>query len=262
MVEITDWDGKISGLRNSDAEIVLKAPLKQSQSEGSKAFLGTASDGNQYWIKTLNNGQGNRVPTTEQIVARAGSLIDAPVCVVKTIEIPGKLAGWEFSPGRKLEASIVHASLAVPNAIEIRGQLKHRQKDDNAKRHASLLALYDWCWGGDSQWLVCTSDEYKIYSHDHGWFLPPEGASWSINEIALRKNESRPLNTPNTGIDIDAIRNVIIALESIGRTEIQGILQAIPDTWPVSDAEPEAVGFFLEYRAPKVAARIKNNFGV
>ena len=150
----------------------------------------------------------------------------------------------------------------MPDAIEIRGQLQYRQKDDNAKRHASLLALHDWCWGGDSQWLVCTADDYTIYSHDHGWFLPPEGPSWSINEISLKKDEIRSLNTSYVGIDLDAIKNVIGALETLSRNVIQGIFQEIPSSWPVSDSELEAAGFFLEYRAPFVAARLKNSFGV
>ena len=97
------WSGLLSGHRRPDAEITLKATLQQSSSGGSGAFLGLADDGYRYWIKPLNNAQGQRVPITEQIVGRAGKLVGGPTCEVRTITITDAFAGWEFRPGFTLE---------------------------------------------------------------------------------------------------------------------------------------------------------------
>ena len=168
------WAGALSGRRNSQADLVLVAPLQPSTAGGSGAFQVKASDGNRYWVKVLNNGQGSRVPITEQIVGRAGVLLGAPCCAVKTIEIPSGLPSWEFRPGLHLEPGIGHASFAIDPVIEVRS-MANRSHDENEKRHAYVHALYDWCWGGDHQWLVAISDENRYHSHDHGWYLPPTG---------------------------------------------------------------------------------------
>ena len=125
-----------------------------------------------FGIKPLNNLQGERVPITEQIVARAGQLIGAPVCTPRTIEIPEELATYPYCHSRVLVPSIAHGSGAVDEVTEIR-TMNHRNEDENNVRHAYIFALYDWCWGGDEQWLVDLSDEFRYYSHDHGHYLPP-----------------------------------------------------------------------------------------
>jgi hypothetical protein len=48
------------------------------------------------------------------------------------------------------------------------------------------MALFDWCWGGDLQGLVALSDESRYFSHDHGWYLPPNGPTW--DEASLETN--------------------------------------------------------------------------
>ena len=142
MVQRRDWAG-ILGRRGPDADLTLRAPLQPGSRGGSGAFLGLGSDGRRYWIKPVNNLQGPRVPVTEQIVGRVGRLINAPVCVVQTIEIPPDFIGWEFRPGTRLAAGVAHASRQVDPVVE-NGSLDRRLDDDNARRHAGIFALHDW----------------------------------------------------------------------------------------------------------------------
>jgi hypothetical protein len=125
-----------------------------------------------YWCKTLNNLQDPRVPVNEQIVARLGLLIGAPVCVPKLVYMPPPLVGWEFraGQGRLIEEGWAHGSRAVHHTVETH-DLASRAKNDNARRHVGIYALYDWCGGSDPQWLRAGAEE-EYHSHDHGHYFP------------------------------------------------------------------------------------------
>jgi hypothetical protein len=199
------------------------------------------------------------VVVTENIVGRAGALIDAPVCKVTVIRVPEELAGWEFRPGAKLEAGLVHAALAVEDALEVR-RLEYRELDDNRRRHAGVFALYDWCWGADDQWLHCESDDRKLYSHDHGLYLP-DGPSWSEASLSAQVDTPHPPAYATRGLDAGAVAALADRLEAISRDDLVALLSAVPASWSASDRELEALGFFLERRASAVAARLRALMG-
>lgn len=257
-----EWHGLVAGRRPWRPRLVLTAPVGPSPRGGSGAFLGIASDRRRYWIKALNNGQGPKVPTTEQIVGRVGRLIGAPTCEVNAILIPRSLAGWEFRPGRPLERGIAHASLAVGDTVEEIRDLRHRSEDMNAIRHVGYIALYDWCWGGDVQGLVELTADKRFHSHDHGWFLPPTGPDWDVASLRNNADAAHPYPGDVAGVDLLAVAAVAGALEGITRETLAIALASIPRVWPVDDAELEEVGAFLECRAPAVAARLRAQFGV
>jgi hypothetical protein len=152
-------------------------PLRPSSAGGSGSFLVLADDGHRYWCKSVNNFQGERIPITEQIVSRLASLIGAPACEPRLVDVT-PIAGWEFRPGtgRVVEAGWAHGSRAVEPVIETRS-LDHQTDDDNARRQAGIHALCDWLAGGDVQWLYCVSEENAYYSHDHGFYLT--GPAWT-----------------------------------------------------------------------------------
>jgi hypothetical protein len=171
------------------------------------------------------------------------------------VVIPAEIAGWEFRSGARLKAGVAHASLAVEDAQEVR-QLEYRDRDDNRRRHAGVFTLYDWCWGEDDQWLHCESDDRKLYSHDHGMYLP-DGPAWSEASLVARVDEPHRPNYPSSGLDADALVAYAKQLETITRDDIVALMSAVPASWPVSDRDLEALGFFLARRAPAVAARLR-----
>lgn len=259
VVQRADWDGAFKGQRPTNAEVILKVALQKSSSGGSGAFLGLADDGQRYWIKPLNNAQGERVPITEQIVGRMGNFLGAPTCEIRTIFISEEFAGWEFRPSRKLETGIAHASLHVENAIFTRA-LDHCMDDDNSRRYAFLFALYDWCWGGDAQGLLAVKDENRFFSHDHGWYLPPEGKTWTVADLDANVDVPHELSTQPNGIGASAAEEVARVLEGVTKNVLQDALAAIPSAWPVTDEELEWAGFFFEKRASMVAERVRQRF--
>ncbi len=260
MVDRAEWNGLLGGRADPASPLVVELPLAPSPAGGSGTFLAEASDHRRWWVKPQNNLQGERVIVTEYVVASAGWLIDAPVCEVAIVEIPEEIAGWEFRPGAHLKPGLAHASLAVDDAQEAR-VLEYRDRDDNRRRHAGVYALYDWCWGGDDQWLYCETDDRKLYSHDHGWYLPENGPAWSEGTLVARVDEPHPAAHPTADLDPAELAALAARLRAPLRQRLVDLLVTVPASWPVGDVDLEALGFFLERRAPAVAARLETMTG-
>ena len=259
-VDFDKWEGNLAGRDDPLNPAVIKVPIKPSPRGGSGTFLAADGDGEQWWVKPLNNKQDERVTVTEAIVAAVGALIDAPVCDSAIVFLPPEIEGWEFRPGSKIERGYAHASRAVTDAVEDRS-LRHRERDDNAQRHVGAFAIYDWCWGGDEQWLYAEPEDRKLYSHDHGWYLPETGPTWDVEALVNRVGEPHKASWSPKGLDSAEIAACAERLQTPKHDELVATLSGIPKSWPVSDLELERVGWFLESRAPEVAARLESMRG-
>ena len=252
-----EWEDELDDRGDPTGLPVIEIPIKPSPRGGSGTFLAADSQRQQWWVKPLNNKQDARVTVTEAIVAATGALIDAPVCESSIVSLPAEIAGWEFRPGSSIQEGYAHASRHVANAVEYRS-LRDRERDDNAKRHVGVFALYDWCWGGDDQWLYAELEDGKLYSHDHGWYLPETGATWDINALVRRANEAHMAPWATTGLDAEEISDCSQRLRALTHEELANVLRKIPQSWPVSNSELARVGWFLENRAPSVATRLES----
>ncbi|MGI8845852.1 MAG: hypothetical protein ACR2HC_06735 [Thermoleophilaceae bacterium] len=231
-------------------------PLRPSAAGGSGSFLVLADDGQRYWCKSLNNFQGERVPVTEQIVARLGSRIGAPACEARLVDLTD-IAGWEFraGAGRVVEPGWAHGSLAVEPALETRG-LDYRGDDDNRRRHCGIYALCDWLAGGDLQWLLSVEEDNAYYSHDHGFFLT--GPDWTIATLGAAHTASFALSEPGDRLDADELERLADALEALTREDIEVELSKLPSEWPVTDEELDAVADFAHSRRGAVTGRLRS----
>jgi len=256
MVARDDWRGLLNSRGDPEEVLVIEQPLSQSVAGGAGSSPAKASDGQQWWVKPANNRHAGKVIVTEYLVGSLGKLINAPTCEVAIARIPEEIADFEFVPGEKLVPGLVHASLGVDNAQELR-TLEHRQRDHNPRRHVGVLSLYDWCWGGDPQWLYNAGDDQKLYSHDHGWYFPPEGPDWTEPELLNQVDQPHEFAHPTDGLDMNAVEEFAMKLEQLSKDNLLPILNSVPMSWPVSDSELEALGFFLERRAPAVAGRLR-----
>jgi len=66
-----------------------------------------------------------------------------------------------------------------------------------------------------------------------------------------------PLGYPTNDLDPHAMEEFAARLEDIDRQDLVEILNSVPSSWPVTDEELEALGYFLERRAPAVADRVR-----
>jgi hypothetical protein len=144
---------------------------------------------------------------------------------------------------------------------EVRSVLSHRDRDDNRVRHAGIYALVDWCFGSDLQWLHRVDADWQLFSHDHGWYLPPSGADWAEDDLTA--NVMVPAVVADSPADLDPaeLQRLADILSQPCRNQLTAILSAVPASMPVTNTELECLGWFLEERAPHVSNRLRALLG-
>jgi hypothetical protein len=193
--DLEDWDGTLAGVARATADEVLMTPVRAGET-GTAAFLGLTMSGRSYWVKVLGNPQGNQGLVTEQIVSAAGRKIEAPVRPTALIDISNDFADWSYSPGRNLPPGVAHGSLLLDNA-EDGDVLSYLFDDDNRRRQPAMLALWDWCLGGDEQWLYELSSDKSVWSFDHGFWLTGE-TGWTKEILTRNVDVAWPLDCPSS----------------------------------------------------------------
>lgn len=261
MPDFGGWETLIASRTDSGPSLSIAATISGSGGTWSGPFRVIGSDGNDWFVKSLQTcpaGQEASI-AIEHIVAGVGKLIGAPMCDTSLIRIPPEIAGWEPRPGAALVEGWAHGSKALEHADERgRPNLDARVQDDNSRRHVGIYALFDWCFGCDQQWLYDIDNDRTIYSHDHGLYLPPVGSGfWLVAELIAAVDKPNPLPDPPHGLDKGQIAGVAQALEAVNRHSLATILNSVPTSWPVTDADLAALGWFLESRAKPVAARLR-----
>jgi hypothetical protein len=261
MANLDSWSGLIRN-RNDDFNSLWVVTVEAAGHTWSGPFRATGSDLNTYFVKCLQSCPRDQQASlaVEQIVAGVGRLIGAPVCETSLIRIPDALAGTVLRAGfSPLQAGLAHASLAIDHADEAgRPSLIARARDDNSRRHVGVYALYDWCFGADAQWLYDLDNDRMTYSHDHGLYFPPAGTGgWTRQDLISQVDQPNQLPDAPAGLSGEAVKQVALALDEVSRDDLVKVLSAVPASWPVPNEDLEALGWFLETRAPAVAARVR-----
>jgi hypothetical protein len=233
-----DWNASIK-TRAPDPSLAVRTLFPTVGQGGSAPVLAEATDGLKWWVKAPNNPQGGRTCVAELLVSALGRQIGAPACLVVPILVPEALAGTQYGGGNPLIAGVGSASRHVEDAVEIRA-LSHLERDNNPRRLAGVVALYDWCWGSDEQWLYCFADDEKIYSHDHGQYLP-QATAWTEQSLTDHLRAPHELATPREA-DSGELHRVADALQGTTQQALVSILESVPGVWPVSNLATGWIG--------------------
>lgn len=255
------WSGRLLGRVAPGASTSVRAPRERARSSGAGAFLALASDGNQYWVKVPGNPQGNQVLVNEVIVGELGLMLGAPVRPRVLIAIPPEVTQWEEFPVRASGNTLLgHASLHVGSAVDD-DDLRYTKRDDNARRQAAIIGLWDLCIGEDPQWLYETAAAYSMWSYDHGlWFTTGEG-DWDSGVLeGLVDLDGTPRQIPG-GLDRERLLQMADAIESLTPEALLYVVSAVPVEWGTSDRDLAAMAWFLYRRRGGVAARLRIRAG-
>lgn len=252
------WRGKLAGRVRGSAATRLVAPIEQSGS-GTAAFLGLADDGEFYWIKSIDNPQGLQSIVNEVLVSRIGEMLGAPVRPTKLISVSPSFAGWSMADGWPLGAGIAHGSLRLANTVED-DELRHVRMDDNARRHAQIVALWDLCMGDDPQWLFDLDAERSTWSFDHGFWFGGE-LGWTIDQ--LDRDADRGWAWPGSvrGIDSSELVRMADAIAGLSPELVMDAISGVPVEWGVIDEDLEAIGWFVHHRRVQVSERLRHLAG-
>lgn len=255
------WAGELAARPGPEKVAQYQAFIGSAPNGGSGAFRARTDQG-LFWVKPLNNQQSPRVTVNEFVIARVGALIGAPVCSVRVVEIAAAMAGDSFgTAGKVVEAGQACGSEHIGPNVEHKG-IQHLDKVDNAQRYAGIRGLYDWGFGDDGQWLYAESESeaqrHRMHSHDHGHYLPG-GPNWTPESLTQNVDVEHRLPHDLTGADADALDDTARRLRDVEHGHLVEVLRAVPPTWPVSQVELEALGWFLERRAGPVADRLNED---
>ena len=239
---------------SSLSRVRLVTRVRQTGS-GSEAFLGLASDGQQYWVKAPDSPQGPRALVAEVIAYGIGRAIGAPVPANVLVESPGAL-GVVYADGRPMSAGIGHGSLNVPDVIESDDWGTYSQRDDNRRRQAFILAMWDFCMGVDPQWLHQTTEDYSIWSFDHGLWLAGE-TDWDLSGLRRIGTGAWPHDIDAAVASSQALNDAATQVAHLGLETIQAITGQVPLDWNTTPAELREVASLLYARVPGVTDRLR-----
>lgn len=213
------------------------------------------SDGRQYWIKPPGNPQESRTLVAEAFAYGIGRLIGAPVPTNALVKIPATL-DWSYADAYRLRGGTAHASLNVENVVVSEDWDTYSAWDDNRRRQAFVFALWDLCLGGDPQWLHQTTDDYSIWSFDHGFWLAGE-ADWTVD--SLRRIGTRPWQfelDPDVA-SASGLREAADRLDGLSLALIQSVAKSVPLEWETTSRELSELAQILFLRAEGVAERLR-----
>lgn len=234
--------------------VSLLAPLQRSASD-SGAFLGLASDGQNYWVKPPRNPQGSRTLVAEAVVYGIGRLIGAPVPTDAIVEIPAAF-DWEYSAAYRLRGGMGHGSLNIDDAVVAEEWGTYSQLDDNRRRQAYILALWDLCMGGDPQWLYQTTGGYCIWSFDHGFWLAGE-SDWTIESLKRIGTSPWQFELDPGVASASGLREAADRLDGLSLVEIQAVTSSVPLDWEATKQELSELASVLFLRTEGVTARLR-----
>ncbi len=204
------------------------------------------------WVVKGPQPQNKRAICNEQVVARLGRLLQAPVCDVEIVALPAELCSLQpeladVSPG------LSHGVRFVPDCTD-RETVKHWDQPQNRARFAALQVLYTWTHAGDHQLIYSMSPPNLVYSVDHGHFFPG-GPDWTPASLAA----AGPVSTLDPifgvcGLTPEELATVAPRLLSIDRRTIDSVCAVPPDDWGLALSDRTALADFLEVRRVQLAA--------
>jgi len=200
-------------------------------------------DDREYVVKGQNAG---RQIVNEQIVARLGLLLGAPIPETKIVEIPDELIKLEKNLAH-ITAGTAHGSLYLRDTYFDRCLIA-TSEDVNRPRLAVLAVLYGWTYANDQQYLFTNTPPRLIYSIDHGHFFP-NSPNWTATDLANAQDArlDRVLQS-ECYFRPSEINPVLDALEKINGFDILDAVAYPPSEWGITIDERIIMIEFLRKR--------------
>jgi len=237
------------------------APIKahtylQSWETQSKPVALICDGGEKYVVKALqiNRPEMRRLMVNEQIVARLGELMHAPVPRAAPIEVPAELIAAE-SKMAQIIPGVSHGLQFVENVSE-RMAVDHTGVEENRPRFARLAILYGWVGAADHQFVYGKASPYLAHSVDHGNFFPG-GMNWTQASLVGAPN-AQPDATVTAACNLTAqeLNQAINELATIDEHSLACAVALPPDTWGLSMEERLALLEFLIRRRDELLATL------
>jgi hypothetical protein len=205
-------------------------------------ILVKCNDGREYYVKCQ---QAGRQIVNDQIVARIGRALGAPVGEPSLIEIPVELIQvnptlTHISPGT------AHGTVLILGCRD-EYELIATSEPSNRSRLILLALLYGWMLSNDWQFLFNKNPPRLIHSVDHGHFFPG-GPDWTVED--LQKAPKANLDPCFVGCNFTQaeLSAAKVALISVTDEAIIRAVSTPPDEWGITIEERLALIEYLTRR--------------
>jgi len=209
--------------------IVQARTYKSAWRTNAQPVLLRCNDGKDYVVKGQNAG---RQIINEQIVARLGLLLGAPVVEPQIVEISAEFIEIEKNLAH-IPAGTAHGSLYLEDCFHTR-DLIATDEPKNRSRLSLMALLYGWVYAGDQQFLFKNDPPRLIYSVDHGHFFP-NGADWMVKDLVeIEDAQIDPYLLSNCNFTSLEVRQALDALAKIHEEEIIRVVAYPPEEWDIT----------------------------
>lgn len=204
--------------------------------------LVNCEDGNEYVIK---GRQAGRQIVNDQIVARLGEAMGAPVGQPRLVEVSVELVEIEKRLAH-IPSGIAHGTKFIPDCFDSH-ELIATDQPDNRPRLARLAVLFGWITPNDWQFLFTTKPPRLIHSVDHGHFFP-DGPDWTEQQLLAAPHAELASCFSPCYLTSDEIQEALQALKTVTESKIIQAVASPPDQWSLTMGERVALVEYLTRR--------------
>lgn len=205
---------------------------KRSRSKSQPLWL-ECEDGQVYVVKTYD--LAGRQVVNDQLAARLGELLNAPVGEPALIYIPQELIEGQSRDFEGIQVKIAHGSLFIPNCQDS-WVLIATSEPENRLRLVLLAILYGWLVASDHQFLFTNTPPRLIYSVDHGHFFP-NPPNWQAKDLQDSINVDLDPYFQDCNFNRDELQQALQKLSNISELDLIKTVAIIPQEWgfPMED---------------------------
>jgi hypothetical protein len=222
----------------------------------SNPVLLKCEDGKTYVVK---GKQAGRQIINDQIVARLGLEINAPVGNPKIINISQELI--DIEPNLTgFGAGTAHGTEFIPNCID-QWILIATSEPENRIRLVTLALLFGWTHANDHQFIFHKIPPRLIYSVDHGHFFPnpPE---WKTKDLEQDSPATLDSYFDHCNFTEDELKKVYNILKNITEQTIAQVVAFPREDWGITFKERLGMINYLTKRQRELQNHLKSRLGL
>ena len=221
-----DWKQQLNDALSRPETAISATTFRKGWRTKAEPVLLKCQDGREYVVK---GQQAGRQIVNDQITARLGFAIGAPVGEPKIVEVSAELIAIEPRLSH-IPSGTAHATLFIPDCFDS-WELIATSEPKNRSRFVLLAVLYGWVYANDIQFIFNKNPPRLVYSVDHGHFFPG-GPNWTeCDLIPAPQAELNSYLRENCNFTPDEISSALRALSSVSEETIIQAVAAPPNEW-------------------------------
>lgn len=260
MADIIPIDSKRSPLHQRSVSLQLIGDV--AEKTGMMPFIGTASDGRDYWCKRVNSNHEREAVVNEVAASIIGHRIKANVREWKIVTVPDWMTGHPVGEGQycyRLDGRPLFGSLDLHTGVLKRPEnvIPHVTEDSNDRHVPKLLALWMMCnVEEDIQVLADEANDNTLWSIDHGFWFDSWGPPWGFSELDTLAGKPR-LPRLREEISQQHWEHAIDSLDALDSSLAEEIFSQIPAEWQVKEFEIEKLSRYVLSRVDYTKSELR-----